>query len=420
MSTKFKPFSIFPTTTLLLIALILVESSVLINFFPSNSNLTLQAYADQVIAACNSEQWKPGCYDKQIPRLMDKISMEDAFQVVRFVQQADSKYLYCHVVAHELSYKEAQKDPDGWKDVITRCPSTLCNNGCLHGSMMERFNNESLTDEEITEIKPELLDICEPRGSWHPVEMERSMCYHGMGHLFMFMTSADITKSLALCEYTGIKKDGRNYVQTCSQGVYMILYQAIEPEDAALVEKIAPKSLKERDQLCSKFSDLYWESCMTESWPLSRALVMHPQTTPHQPVDFEQLNIACAYAKQTSIQTKCYETWLSMLVTILLVDMNDQQTQFQTYSDMCLNIPPQVKDRCFSFGAFRLVQIDPVFSKKALALCSEAEKYQSDIACYSELAKNANNFFNSGAPQAVEYCEVFPVNWRESCLAKVK
>src|SRR3989344_9661052 len=72
------------------------------NWFSLN-NSTFTKYADKIIKECADSTYRPGCYDKQIPKLMDYISMEDAFEVTAIVQNKDSSYPYCHVLAHELS-----------------------------------------------------------------------------------------------------------------------------------------------------------------------------------------------------------------------------------------------------------------------------------------------------------------------------
>ena len=206
------------------------------------SKNSLQEHADIIFKKCASQDYSKGCYDAEIPKLMSILSMEEAFDIARLIQKKEPKYLECHVLGHYLSERETAKDPTKWKDVVARCPATMCNNGCPHGALMARFGNETefLSDQQIEEIKPDLMDACEPRGAWNPAEVERSMCYHAMGHLNMYATNANIDKSVELCNEIGVKEDGRNYVQTCTEGVLMSVYQPLGPEDVALVEAIRP------------------------------------------------------------------------------------------------------------------------------------------------------------------------------------
>src|SRR6185369_2960133 len=102
-------------------------------------NLSLETLADRVIQKCKTANPRDVCYNIEIPRLMKFISMEDAFSVTRIVQDKDPQFLYCHVLGHELASIETKKDPSKWKEVIGRCPSGVCSNGCVHGAFQEKY-----------------------------------------------------------------------------------------------------------------------------------------------------------------------------------------------------------------------------------------------------------------------------------------
>ncbi|MEK9194987.1 MAG: hypothetical protein AAB975_01310, partial [Patescibacteria group bacterium] len=70
---------------------------------PVQKKLSFPDYADAVVVTCASSDYRPGCYDKEIPKFMDVLSMEDVFKVTALVQQKDSGYWYCHVLGHNLS-----------------------------------------------------------------------------------------------------------------------------------------------------------------------------------------------------------------------------------------------------------------------------------------------------------------------------
>ena len=132
-----------------LVLVILIETGILLFYQTQPSlerDLFLQSYADQVLEKCSSSSYRPSCYDEELPKLMDFISMEDALKVAKIVQSQDSSYRYCHVLGHKLSAKEYHKDTDNWKDIIHRCPYGECANGCQHGVLQERFRGEFLTD----------------------------------------------------------------------------------------------------------------------------------------------------------------------------------------------------------------------------------------------------------------------------------
>jgi len=369
----------------------------------------LQVYADEVIAACSSQDFPPHCYDEEIPKLMDRISLEESFEVVRLIQQKDERYLYCHVVSHKISFAEAAKNPAGWKDVITRCPTTFCNNGCLHGALMQRFNAEYLSDAQIESIMPDLESVCEPRGDWNPVRVEMAMCYHAIGHLLMFATKADITKSLHLCEKIGEKPDGRNYVETCTYGVLMTVFQPLEPEDFALVRHLTPP--KERvDSFCDKFRGVNkysWHGCRRESWPLFNEELWQP----------EGLVKFCSYTNEPEWQRRCYSMQMNIINTQIGVSKNDINAVREYCKGMpdAPRIPESPRELCFAFSAQQLVQLDPQFTDEALETCKAAAKLGIGDACYKEMAYFGYASFHPGSEPHQEYCGKLPEPWATTC-----
>src|SRR5204863_55132 len=92
-------------------------------------------------------------------------------------------------------------------------------------------------------------------------------CYHALGHLTMYVSNADIDKSVSLCDEIATKPDGRDFRQLCYDGVFMQIYQPLEPEDFALVKGKQPT----KDQVsgfCNKYNSMQKASCLSESWPL--------------------------------------------------------------------------------------------------------------------------------------------------------
>ncbi|MDP3727175.1 MAG: hypothetical protein Q8R35_00890 [bacterium] len=373
---------------------------------PDADRTKLAAYAEQVVTACASAPFAPSCYDEEIPKLMDAISMEDAFEVTKLVQEHDPRYRYCHVLSHNLSYREAGKNLDAWKDVITRCPATFCNNGCLHGALMRRFNAETLTDAQVEALKPEIADICEPRGTWHPAEVERSMCYHAIGHLAMYVTGADMTKSSALCRSIGEKPDGRNYIQTCTEGVFMQIYQPLEPEDEALVKGLTPG----RDGVAS-FCEPYrnanafsYDACRREAWPLFRDELFRPAG----------LAQFCSYTTDPIGERTCYSTVLNMVTVYLLIEKRD----FSDASDYCTALPTaERQSQCFANMATRLIQIDPRYVPDAILVCKNGEEAGRGEECFRDLTYYATFSFHAGSPAFREYCGALPEPHRGTCLA---
>lgn len=362
---------------------------------------TISDYAKMVIKKCGEASYKPSCYDKEIPKLMDFLSMKDAFGVAKVVGEYDKEYTHCHVLGHYLSGRETKKDPSKWKDVIAQCPANVCNNGCLHGPLLAKFNSETLTDKQIAQIKPDLINVCEPRGSWHPSQEEIAMCYHGMGHLNMYATGANIGKSVKLCEEEGTKKDGHNYVQTCVQGVFMQIYQPLEAEDIALVKNLV-QTKETVNSFCNKFSGESWGACHRESWPLYNQEIQKPQGA----------NVFCSYSSDFAERRKCYSTVMSSMTVNLLLSKGDM-SKFKLYCD---GLDNDQTDYCYSDGAMRLIQIDPSSNLHlAISVCNIAPKKGDQ--CFTDMTRFAYGLYLPNSPELTAYCSLLPDFWKNKCLS---
>jgi hypothetical protein len=362
-------------------------------------------FADSILSSCVSRSYKPACYDKEIPKLMRSphfFSMEKAFEVTAYIQKKDPSYLYCHVLGHKLAEEEVARNPDRWKDVVTRCPAMMCNNGCAHGALMKRFQSEYLTDAQIDAIKNDLFTVCEPRGNWYPSFVERSMCYHSLGHLFMYITRAQIDKSAALCGLAGQNRDDGTYTQTCTEGVFMSVYQPLEPEDKALIRDIEPKSQAQSVVFCNRYSGDVRGACMRESWPLWSNEIMSPSG-------------ALAFCKLNEgylPQKRCIGTVMNFITVRLIVDNN---LSLSTFTDYCSGLSLEWQGECYARGAGRLMQIDPAFIDLSFALCDKAQVNGVGDLCYKEMLSIKTKNFSGANRQQEGYCLRFPERYKKSC-----
>lgn len=366
----------------------------------SLKNPNLQKYAFDVLAKCQTEKYRPGCYEKEIPKLMDDISMEDAFKVTSIVQGEDKSYTYCHVLGHKLSAREIDKDPSKWKEVVTRCPSGICSNGCIHGGFQEKFRSENFTDEQIQQLKPDLTDLCEVRGSWNPTGLEQASCYHALGHLTMYLTSADIQKSTTLCEEVSIKKDGRDFSQLCFDGAFMQIYQPLEPDDIALIK--GKEVIKDKvDSFCAEFSGKKKGSCLSESWPLYRQELIN---------DPSELVRFCSKEEKDQ-QERCFMG----LFYVLTAQFNFDSERIKNY---CLNLPENLSGKCFANAASRMIETDYRNIYSAVEFCSSSKTDFNKNACYEELVKYSTYNFHAGSEEFFTLCNGLPSPWKTQCLDK--
>jgi len=385
----------------ILIIVISAEIITLIDFKlgSSRTTLSIEEYAKQVIEKCKNENYKPSCYDKIIPQLMEKpvnMSMEDAFRLTSLVQETDTSYKYCHVLGHALAAQEVKKDPSKWKEVVARIPSGICSNGGIHGGFQERFRTDHFVSEkEINALIPDLKIICEKKESWNPTGLEQASCYHALGHLTMYITNADIDKSISICNVIAKKNGGIDYTQLCYDGVFMQIFQPLEPEDLALIKGKAPT--KENLLLfCNKFTGAQRGSCITESWPLFHDLFSSSKNI----VQF------CSMENSDQID-RCYHAITYVMVPMLNLDSSK-------ITPMCNSFPEKRIAVCFADVAARLIEIDYRNIHQAINVCKEAGNF-GDL-CFQNLIYNAKFNFHSGSIQNIDLCNTMPDSWKNKCI----
>jgi hypothetical protein len=377
-----------------LVVVVGFEANLLFGSSAKNTS-TFTAYARQILRACADAKYKPTCYDEEIPKLMEKFTMEDTFKITSFVQNMDESYGYCHVLGHKLSAAETSKDPSKWTEVISRCPSGVCSNGCIHGAFQERFRKESLTKEEIAEFKPQFSEVCEARNGYNPTGLEKGSCYHALGHLLMYITSADIPASLSLCRELA-KKNDHDFTQVCYDGVFMQIYQPLEPDDFTLIEG-KEVSKEEAPAFCARFSGKEKSSCWSESWPLF----------------FDEILSPGGALKHCSVlsddKDRCFDSLMFVVPTQMRFNIDD-------IIAYCKALPEAESKRCFSQTAARFIETDYKNSLKSARLCEAAAPVDKEGDCWKDLVKFSTFNFHKGSAEWKRFCEVMPSPWKETCL----
>ncbi len=373
-----------------------------VNSFVSNISSdtgNLASLAEKAIDACKGSAYRPSCYDKQIPKLTEKISMEQAFAVTRLVQEQDREYWYCHVLGHELSSRETAKDPGVWKTVVARCPSGMCSNGCLHGAFQERFRTDGLPNASAAELKPELLGICDERENWSPTGLERATCAHALGHLTMYITVADIHKATTLCDELELRKNNSDLTQLCYDGAFMQIFQPLDPEDFALIKGKDPKK-EELKGFCGQFKGQKRGSCWSEGWPLYLSEIKKPLG----------LVAFCGEMKNDTIE---YNRCFNAMFYVLTAQFNFDEKRVVGF---CSGLPKEHQESCFSNAASRLIETDWRLVDRSVDVCTAAKQFGVDAACYDELLFYSKYNFKKGSPEFINLCNALPTKWKERCL----
>lgn len=359
----------------------------------------LAQLASGVMRECEDSHYTPACYDEEIPKLMDRgLSMEEAFQVTTLIQRKDQEYWYCHVLGHNLSAKEAAKDLSRWTEVITRCPTGQCSNGCLHGAFQERFRDELLSPNELEELMPQLAMICESDNTKVFTGLETASCNHALGHLMMYITQADIKKSVILCDRL-TELNGNDYRQVCYDGAFMQIYQPLEPEDFALIKDIEPKTQEQSKALCGEFSGMQYESCTRESWPLYVDELQDPQR-------LEQFCISMP--SESGVRT-CFNALFYIFAARFGFDED-------RIFPLCEGLSDPWRGQCYANSASRILEVDYALIPNALRFCAEAERRGVGERCWKEMVFYSTFNFHKDSPSFTALCKSLPEPWSRQCF----
>lgn len=358
------------------------------------------AAAKRIVAECATMQGDhEPCYESAVPALYPSMSMPQLFDIVRTIRTLDPKYQFCHVLAHKLGERAIADDPNAWLQAIPMNPTDgLCSNGFIHGVIVGRFDNAVLDDATIDAYTPDFARACEPHDGWQPSALDQAMCYHGMGHLFDFITNAKIPKALALCQ-TVAQSDTGDFRQVCLEGVFMQFYQPLEPEDYALVDKLSVKLTKDTVRsFCNSFSGPEVRgACLRESWPLFKEGIQSGLGV----TDF------CSGQPNTIEERHCYESVSSIVGRVWLGKPTAS-------ASTCDNFPAKWQSLCYAFSAQAVLEENRNDAPGALAVC-ELGVPVVGTSCVEALVDRARFIFGNDDAARRSFCAHVPDFLKEKC-----
>lgn len=360
----------------------------------------IERHARALIEFCSATTHPEYCYEKEVPKLIDQgLTLEETFEVLARIQETTDEYFYCHTLGHGIAAKETAKDPASWTDVLTRCPTGICSNGCLHGVAQERFRGETLTDEQIDLALPELTTLCNDTLASSTIQ-ERVECRHALGHLALYVTGADIPRAVSLCERITRGTTAQS-ARSCYEGVFMQLYQPIEPEDVALVKDVMPQTKEEGFRLCEGLTGAVRSACLTEAWVLEGWKERLPS-----PTEFEAF---CARGP-AEWESRCRKDMFGVFTALFRYDQ-------EKVIPFCESFDGELKAECFAYSASNAIFTDQRLSADAAALCGIADEEGVGTACYEELLVYSAYAFTPDSVGFKRLCDVLPNAWKERCYA---
>lgn len=373
---------------------------VVVASFPGLSSRVARAAAHVIVTHCAERNDKPLCYEENVPLLLYVSPIEGVFSVVRALQREDTSYRFCHVLGHELGAALVKQNPDQWVDLMHKNPPDgLCSNGFLHGIIVGRFNYAVLSEEQIDAIVPDFAEACERAPGWEPSDLDRAMCYHALGHVLTHLTSADLSLAADYCGAIAQRRGREAYVPTCVSGVFMQIFQPLEPEDYALIERLPVKPTKETLlTFCAAYNtEQKRGQCFSEGWPLFRDELQTAAGT----------QAFCQSSKDSKIQEICYRTVFSIGARFGISNPSARVS-------LCEQMPKGRVPECIGILANAFIEEDRTKGADASAACALASPEYQD-GCYTYLLSMMRFNLVEGSPSRQALCAALPPEYAKKC-----
>jgi hypothetical protein len=178
----------------------------------------------------------------------------DSYEVPQVVAQLDTLSLqdrlhWCHEVMHYMGWRSYAEEQDIAASFMQS--AELCDSGMYHGVMEEYLRQEGLQGDMADLIRNTCVESLQ--GNPELSEGTISLCYHGLGHGLMYITTADFKRSLDYCD---LLDDQESY--QCYGGVFM---------EYSANKAVGPLSDNEKPDLndfnyCSELSEKQKSSCL--------------------------------------------------------------------------------------------------------------------------------------------------------------
>lgn len=161
----------------------------------------------------------------------------------------DSRLIWCHEIMHYIGWRVYVTEQDIAAAFLQS--SELCDSGMYHGVMEEYLRQHGLQADIASLIKNTCVESL--KDSPELSEGTISLCYHGLGHGLMYITTADLKRSLDYCD---LLEDAASYA--CYGGAFM---------EYSANKAVGPLSDKEKPDLsdfnyCSELNEKQKASCL--------------------------------------------------------------------------------------------------------------------------------------------------------------
>ncbi|WP_161790229.1 hypothetical protein [Streptacidiphilus carbonis] len=139
---------------------------------------------------------------------------------------------FCHPVAHEIGHAALARYQGNFAKAVSFL-NDVCGSGYLHGVVEDKLQQEPDPATAVT-------TLCSPAQS--------ASCIHGIGHGAMFVSHLDVAAAERMCDR--FPESGQ--VVSCSEGIFMQLFEPDEGDPTALAKLPADKLAAEPQYPCAE------------------------------------------------------------------------------------------------------------------------------------------------------------------------
>jgi hypothetical protein len=189
-------------------------------------------------------------------------------------------------------------------------------------------------------------------------------------------------------------------MRVCREGVYMQIYQPLEPDDFELVAQLEVKPTKDNyRKFCKTYSSRPEEegACLREAWPLFRQGLL----------DGTEAARFCSGQPNSSEEASCYQS-VSAIVGRMSLSSQSQA------ASACMKFPTGRQAECFSTTALTRLEEQQTNGEAAIALCNAAPEGISE-ECLTTLATRSSFVFSKGSEERERFCALFPDTIQPRC-----
>jgi len=322
------------------------------------------------------EQNKKDCYVQVAKDALEKFPYPTILQAFAQIETQPKILTRCHPVMHYLGRLEYQKTRNITQTLIRSRPT--CISGSYHGAVEGYFMAQDipLNDPDDELYTKTLTGIC-GQSSDYPQQEIYNQCNHGIGHALMFVTDADLPRSLKLCDALSSAVESR----LCYTGVFM------ENSNSSTDPNHPSKYIKADNPLypCDELGKQYESTCYA---------LKAPYFFTSTGGDWDKTIELCGKIPQQH-QGGCFSTIGANQVGFV--------TDSAALNDNCQRLPSKFRSSCAQGVASHLIIRYGGDYKAAMAFCAQVP-LSNKQACYRQIGLSERNWTASDE-ELVAVCE---------------